>query len=184
MTSDVLGAYLDPSRVKDARKKFDDLVLDPPVRSHKPKKSNRKKGTGSMLAREKWQITTIKVLEMVFEERCRQIKKHAEAMRALPDGTGPDVEWLGPKFSEYEPASARDIQIAFREEYEGLRGAENPDGECGQLTRMHLVREELAEAFELDGDDPEFVSEILQVAALCVQWAEYKVEAQEAQALI
>ena len=128
---------------------------------------------GSMLAREKWQITTIKVLEMVFEERCRQIAKHGEAMRHLPDGTGPDVRWLAGAAPD---ATAKDVQAIFRAEYESLRGAENPDGECGQLTRMHVIREELAEAFELDGDDPEFVTEILQVAALCVQWAEYKIE--------
>lgn len=125
-----------------------------------------------MLAREKWQVKTIKVLEKVFEERCAQMKKHGDAMAHLPDGTGPAVEWL-------EPLSERTalmIQKEFRQDYTAHRGSENPDGQFGQLTRMHLVREELAEAFELDGDDPAFVDEILQVAALCVQWAEYKLE--------
>jgi len=127
---------------------------------------------GQMLAREKWQIKTIRVLEMVFEERKRQMEKHGDAMLHLPDGTGPDVRWLAGAAPD---ATAKDIQAIFRAEYESLRGAENPDGRFGQLTRLHLVREELAEAFELAGDDPEFISEILQVAALCVQWAEYKV---------
>jgi len=122
-----------------------------------------------MLAKEPWQINTIKVLDMVFEERVRQIKKHGEAMRDLPDGTGPEESWLIP----FSGNTADDIQEGFREDYE-----ERTDR--GQLTRMHLVREELAEAFELDGDDPEFLAEIIQVAALCVQWAEYKLEVREA----
>lgn len=156
-------------------------------RDIRERKRRKTKGTdmGSMLAREKWQILTIRVLEMVFEERCRQIEKHGEAMRALPDGTGPDVTWIPALRPGLQPgpgqptplATAKEIQVLFREEYDRLRGdAEEPSK---RLTRMHLVREELAEAFELDGDDPEFVGEILQVAALCVQWAEYKLEAQD-----
>lgn len=122
-------------------------------------------GTG-MLAKEKWQIKTIAVLERVFEERKRQMAKHGEAMRDLPGGTGPDVKWI-PLPGRVGWPDAKQIQQDFRDEYE--RATDE-----GRLTRMHLVREELAEAFELDEDDPEFVDEILQVAALCVQWAEYK----------
>lgn len=121
-----------------------------------------------MIAREKWQVKTIAVLERVFEERKAQIAKHGEAMRALPGGTGPDVKWI-PLFGRVGWPDAKQIQQDFRAEYEKA-------SEEGTLTRMHLVREELAEAFELDQDDPEFVDEILQVAALCVQWAEYLVE--------
>jgi hypothetical protein len=142
------------------------------------------KGTdmGSMLAREKWQIKTIAVLERVFEERKRQMEKHGEAMRDLPDGTGPEVAWIPGLRTGVQPKpglptpenTATEIQEIFREDYDRRRAAPKPGGSYGQLTRMHLVREELAEAFELDGDDPEFVDEILQVAALCVQWAEYK----------
>lgn len=125
---------------------------------------------GSMLAREKWQITTIKVLEMVFQERIRQIEKHGEAMRALPDGTGPESRWLEP----VSDISAQKAQIEFRRDYEQTRGGdENP---AEGLTRMHLVREELAEMFECDPDSPEFIAEALQVAGLCVQWIEYKID--------
>ena len=120
-----------------------------------------------MLAREKWQIRTIAVLEKVFQERCRQVEKHGHAMLALPDGTGPGVEWVPlPGVACFD---AERIQEEFRGDYERAE-------ERGELTRMHLIREELAEAFELDADDPEFIDEILQVAALCVQWAEYKME--------
>lgn len=130
-----------------------------------------------MLAREKWQITTIKVLERVFDERVAQMEKHGDAMRALPDGTGPDVPWVNPVVDVAlgnRDVPASEVQEIFRENYDGA-------ALVGRLTRMHLVREELAEAFELDANDPEFIDEILQVAALCVQWAEYKLEEQEAQ---
>lgn len=130
-----------------------------------------------MLAREKWQIRTIAVLETVFAERVSQHEKHGDSMSHLPDGTGPDVSWLSGVDDE-TPAS--EIEASFRWDYGNYRGAENPDGEFGSLTRMHLVREEIAEAFELDGDSPEFLDEIRQVAALCVQWIEIKLAEKEA----
>lgn len=121
-----------------------------------------------MLAREKWQIRTIAVLERVFDERVRQMGLHGDAMRWLPDGTGPEAEWLWP----FDEANAEKVQTEFRRDYEKSTAR-------GELTRMHIVREELAEAFELSSADPEFVTEILQVAALCVQWAELALEDQE-----
>lgn len=124
-----------------------------------------------VLAREKWQIKTIAVLEMVFKERVRQIEKHGHAMEKLDDGVGPDVPWLRPISFD---RTAQNIESLFRLDYEMMRGdAEEPSK---RLTRMHLVREELAEMFECDPDSPEFIEEAIQVAALCVQWVEYKIE--------
>lgn len=126
-----------------------------------------------MLAREKWQILTIRVLDMVFEERVRQLEKHGEAMRSLPDFPGQHNHWLSDTSTALHLLNGPEIEKVFRAEYEQASAE-------GRLTRMHLVREELAEAFaEIDPDSPEFVAEILQVAALCVQWAEYKIEEQE-----
>lgn len=123
-----------------------------------------------MLAREKWQIKTIAVLEKVFEERVRQVARYGHN-EELEDGTGPDVEWIQP----FSWARASNIQQGFREGYEAYEiDPNNPVP--GKPTWMHLVREEIAEAFELAGDDPEFVTEILQVAALCVSWAEKKID--------
>lgn len=125
-----------------------------------------------MLAREKWQVRTIQVLEMVFKERVDQMRKHGDAMTHLPDGTGPDVPWLDPVVDVAlgsGPVPAKEIQEILRADYDGASLVK-------RLTRMHLVREELAEAFELNGDDPSFIDEILQVAALCVQWAEIKLD--------
>lgn len=124
-----------------------------------------------MFAREKWQVKTLAVLELVFQERQAQMEKHGTAMEKLPDGTGPDVNWCGPAIDVAggnRDMPATEVQEVFRENYGGA-------SLVGRLTKMHLVREELAEAFELDGDDPRFVGEILQVAALCVQWAETKI---------
>lgn len=128
--------------------------------------------TPTMLARAKWQIKTIAVLEKVFQERISQFEKHGDAMLHLSDGIGPELPWLEPLNSN----TAAEVQVWFREDYEKHRGSENPDGQYGELTRMHLVREEIAEAFEMHGDDPRFLEEIIQVAALCVQWAEYKLD--------
>lgn len=139
-------------------------------RDIKRRKTHPKEGT-PMLAKQKWQVKTIAVLEEVFQERLRQFEKHGDAMAHLPDGTGPREPWLA---GVTKSLSAIEIEEWFRSEYESRRGAENPDGQFGQLTRMHLVREEIAEAFKEHGDSPEFRAEILQVAALCVQWAEYK----------
>lgn len=116
-----------------------------------------------MLAREKWQIKTISVLEKVFEERVRQVDLYGHN-DDLEDGTGEDSRWLSP-FTKF---GGSEIESSLRDDYEMY------EKEHGKPTYMHLVREEIAEAFELAGDDPSFVTEILQVAALCVSWAEKK----------
>lgn len=126
------------------------------------KRCKRQEGTG-MLAKEKWQVKTIEVLERVFEERVRQVAQYGHN-EDLADGTGPDEQWLSPLNGN----RAEEVQMWFRKDYE------KHEEQTGKPTWMHLVREELAEAFELEGDDPAFVDEILQVAALCVSWAEKK----------
>lgn len=123
-----------------------------------------------MLAREKWQVKTIEVLERVFQERLDQFDQHGGAMELLPDGVGPNVPWCDPVIDVSlgaGPMPATEIEEVFRENYNGA-------SDHGRLTRMHLVREEVAEAFECDPDSPEFIEELVQVAALCVQWLEYK----------
>jgi hypothetical protein len=113
-----------------------------------------------MLPKEKWQVDTIAVLEEVFDERCRQMRQHGTAMTGLPDGTGPDVLWL-PTSSQH---TATEIQKIFRLDYDIAT-------ERGQLSKMHLVREEVAEVFQ-ESDPSRLRAELLQVAALCVQWVE------------
>jgi hypothetical protein len=129
------------------------------------RRKTKRKGP-AMLAREKWQVRTIAVLERVFEERCRQVRLHGHN-EDIEDGTGPDVEWLMP----YDTARAEDVQKLFREDYEAYKA----QAANGKPTWMHIIREEIAEALELHGDDPEFLVEIIQVAAVCVNWAEKKI---------
>lgn len=116
-----------------------------------------------MLAKEKWQIKTIRVLDQVFDERLRQVARYGHNEH-LQDGTGPESEWLQPISSR----SADNIQSQFRQEYELHEAME------GMPTWMHLIREEIAEAFEAE-DDEALCRELIQVAALCVSWVEKKV---------
>lgn len=115
-----------------------------------------------MLARERWQVNTIAVLDRVFEERLRQVAKYGHN-EDVEDGTGPGVAWLAP-FTQ-QPATV--VQKGFREDYEAREMVH------GLPTWLQLVREELAEAAEA-ADDERLVAELLQVAALCVSWIEKK----------
>lgn len=117
-----------------------------------------------MLAREKWQIKTIEVLERIFEERQRQVARYGHN-EDLEDGFGPGVPWLMP--IDFQRTS-ENIESLFRSDYELTESI------TGSPTWMHLIREELAEFFESDPDDPEAINEALQVAALCVSWVEKK----------
>lgn len=116
-----------------------------------------------MLAREKWQIGTLQVLEEVFEERKRQVARYGHNDDKA-DGTGPNVKWLSGTDINLDLRHADEIEKAFRTEYDRNGGDEGADW-------MRLVREELAEVFA--EDDPENLeAELLQVAALCVSWVE------------
>lgn len=113
-----------------------------------------------MLAKEKWQVNTIAVLEQVFAERCRQVATYGHN-EDLVNGTGPDTRWAQPA----SDMSATELQLILRKDYEEF------EDETGNPTWVHLVREEVAEAFQ--ETDPEALgAELLQVAALCVSWVE------------
>jgi hypothetical protein len=114
-----------------------------------------------VLAREKWQAKTIRVLDMVFDERVRQVARYGHN-EDLEDGFGPEVMWLTPLAND----DAVEIQTALRDNYEAHEGI------FGRPTWMHLIREELAELFESEPDDPAAIAEALQVAALLVSWVE------------
>lgn len=116
-----------------------------------------------MLARAKWQVPTIAVLEAVFQERTRQVALYGHN-EDLEDGTGPDVPWLGQEFDPSDLITATEIEHFFREDYD----------QNLQPTWLRLVREELAEAFKEDPalDNTKLDEELIQVAALCVSWVE------------
>lgn len=114
-----------------------------------------------MLAKHRWQIATIAVLEDIFEHRVEQEARYGHVNDLLLDGTGPQETWLAP----LTYLEAGRIQIKLRADYEGF------EEEKGLPTWMHLVREEIAEVFQ-ESDEQRLEEELIQVAALCTSWVE------------
>lgn len=103
---------------------------------------------------------TDRVLADVADERVRQRDRYG-SNADLEDGTGPATRWLGP----FTGASALTIEEALRTDYEDF------EDETGKPTWVHLVREEVAEAFA-ETDPVRLRAELVQVAALAVSWVE------------
>ena len=101
---------------------------------------------------------TSSVLQDVAAERARQFATYG-TNENIKDGTG--RAWLFP-LSQKSPAA---IEAEFRENYEAHETV------YGAPTWVHLVREEVAEAFA-ETDPDRLREELLQVAALCVSWVE------------
>lgn len=101
------------------------------------------------------------VLGLVLKERATQEARYGEANLSIENGTGPRVRWIGP----YTNDGADTIQRTLRMDYEDYEDA------AGAPTWVHLVREEIAEAF-LETDPERLAEELVQVAALCVSWVE------------
>jgi hypothetical protein len=98
---------------------------------------------------------------MVAQERQRQEARYGHVNDLLASGTGPGTRWLLP----YTFESAADIQVKLRDDYEDW------ESEGAPPTWAHLVREEVAEAFQ-EPEGPALIAELVQVAALCVSWVE------------
>lgn len=103
---------------------------------------------------------TREILERVFLERQAQEARYGEQNIRCQSGSGPSTCWLLP----YTGSSASEIQEDLRSDYEEFED-EAP------VTWVHLVREEVAEAFQ-ESDPTRLAEELIQVAALCVSWAE------------
>ncbi len=101
------------------------------------------------------------VLELVLAERRSQEARYGHVNDTLADGSGPETRWLAP----FTGASAEQVQRELRMDYEEF------EDETGSVTWVHLVREEIAEAF-LETDPERLAEELVQVAALCVSWVE------------
>lgn len=101
------------------------------------------------------------ILDLVLEHRQVQEARYGDVNLHIVDGTGPEARWLLP----FTGMSAEQIQKELRRDYEDF------EAETGTVTWAHLVREEIAEAFQ--EEDPErLAEELIQVAALCVSWVE------------
>lgn len=97
-------------------------------------------------------------LAAVADERVRQYARYG-SNADLDNGTGDT--WLDP----VSWISAEETEREFREDYE------KHEARQGKPTWMHLVREEVAEAFQ-EVDSERLYAELTQVAALCVSWME------------
>lgn len=104
----------------------------------------------------------VNVIIDLVRRREAQEERYGHLNDLLVDGTGPDVQWL-PAGVEF---NAQQIQQWFRRDYEAQF-----DEEARLPSWMHLVREEIAEAFE-QSDPERLEDELLDVAALCVSWIE------------
>lgn len=125
--------------------------------------------------------TVMQVLAEVGEHHEWQYKTYGEVNRPMPDGTGPDVEWLAPVTSEgwehfnksFYPfkATAFDIEVLLREEWDYPKDG-TPEEQAAAVKTcswMRLLREEVAEAFASEDID-RLQRELIQVAALAVSW--------------
>lgn len=104
------------------------------------------------------------ILSRLLTERLRQVQVYGHN-DDLQGGNGPETRWLGP----YSSSPAVEIEAHFRDDYEDF------EEETGKPTWVHLIREEVAEAF-MESDPILLQDELIQVAALCVSWCE-KLEA-------
>jgi hypothetical protein len=111
-----------------------------------------------------WEDRSKAVLARVLAERHRQVERYG-LNDECPDGTGSGVQWLRSAGVNLDLCDATEIEAAFREEYEKF------EARHGVPTWMHLVREEVAEAFK-ESDPARLAEELVQVAALCVSWVE------------
>lgn len=107
-----------------------------------------------------WTDGMLDVIALVMQERHRQFERYG-LNEMMEDGTGPETRWLLPFTSE----SATVIEYELRADYEDF------EEETGLPTWVHLVREEVAEAFK-ESDPERLTEELIQVAALCVSWVE------------
>ena len=101
---------------------------------------------------------TVKVLLEVERERKMQFAKYG-TNEDLEDGTG--GQWAWP----VSASSANGLEERFRVDYD------KHEARHGRPTWMHLVREEVAEAFQ-ETTAERLREELIQVAALCVSWVE------------
>jgi hypothetical protein len=112
-----------------------------------------------------WADVLVDVAGSIAEERYEQVKRYG-LNDECADGTGPWVPWIPLGCSG---VSAAAIEYLMRNDYEDYK-----ESTSEPPTWLHLVREELAEAFkELPNLDNEKLDvELLQVAALCAAWVE------------
>lgn len=109
---------------------------------------------------------TGRVLYEIARERARQTAKHGDQSH-LPDGTGPNVLLSGiPMWDDSTRAGFLANWAKAR-----CKAASQNEGGNGTITYEHILTEEWAEAIA-ESDPAKLRAELLQVAAVAVQWIE------------
>lgn len=118
---------------------------------------------GSVITDQVGSCATIDALADVGNERARQFELHGDNLEN-ESGTGPEVTWAAP-LAGFTGAGASRLEQALRAGYEGVE--RNGD----KVKWIHILLEEFAEVAR--EDDPEKLrTELIQVAAVAVSWAE------------
>lgn len=107
------------------------------------------------------------ILAEIAHERVRQTAKHGD-QKHLPDGTGPDG-WLSMDGHYIRYHGIRRAELA--EWAKARTDAAAQRGGDGTVTFEHILTEEWAEAMA-ESDPSALRAELIQVAAVAVQWIE------------
>jgi hypothetical protein len=113
-----------------------------------------------------------------------QQRRYGEWNEQMPDGTGPDVEWLAPVVRQataealygdepMTPFHADKVEALLRGEWDFPKDGtpDEQEAAAGACTWMRILREEVAEAF--GAETPEALrAELVQIAAVARNWAE------------
>jgi hypothetical protein len=126
--------------------------------------------------------TAKQVLAEVAEHHELQHERYGFDNKPMPDGTGPDAEWLKPVLraawlhferSHYPfEADAGDVEDLFREEWDYDKDGTDEEraAAAADCSWLRLLREEVAEAFAAPADSKALEAELIQVAAVAVSW--------------
>lgn len=128
---------------------------------------------------QKGQVITESILTEIRNERMRQQKKHGD-QNHLPSGTGPDGNLFGELLEAAGNEGVLDNERISELAKARCKAASENEGGDGSITFEHILTEEFFEA--ICEDDPErLYGELVQVAAVVVQWLEklYKEEEEQ-----
>jgi hypothetical protein len=114
---------------------------------------------------------TAAILYEIARERSRQTAKHGDQAH-LPDGTGPlrYLDDLPAALDRYDGYCASASNLAAWAKARCKAASQNEGGD-GSITFQHILTEEWAEAIAED-DPAKLRAELVQVAAVAVQWIE------------
>jgi hypothetical protein len=107
-------------------------------------------------------MSAASILAELAAERARQTAKHGDQSH-LPDGTGPRMA---------APTYGLDYRDAYAEYAKArCKAASQNEGSDGSITFEHILTNEWAEAIA-ESDPRALRAELVQVAAVAVQWIE------------